>query len=283
VTELQTTLATDFGVPGFTTPVVLAAEPVNSEDFVRFINEAGGPVGLRTGDAQVTFRGDAEAGLALTLTDRWDRGAHRGGFRAAAEALVRFPTGRVARPERLFALGTGEGNTDVGVRLTADLGSGAWGLRAEGAYERRLAADYLVRVAPPTQPLASIDLLSVVRRDPGDVLSLAVRPFFRLAPTLAIQGSVTRWSRGADQVSYASAGDSLPGVSASVVASDSKASATLLGLGLTYSSPGRLRSGGRGLPVDAGWMYERVMGASGGIVPNRHTMRAMLRLYFGLF
>lgn len=283
VNDLQTSLATDFGVTGFTTPVVLAAEPVNSEDFVRLISETGGPVGLRTDDSRVTFRGDAEAGLALTLADRWDRGKHRGGFRAAVEGLVRFPTGRVARPERLFALGTGEGNTDIGLRLTADLGSGAWGLRAEGAYERRLAADYLVRVAPPTQPLASIDLLSVVRRDPGDVVSLAVRPFFRIAPTLAIQGSATRWSRGADAASYASPSDSVSGVPASVVASDSKASATLVGIGITYSSPGLLRPGGRGLPVDAGWMYERVVHASGGIVPDRHAMRAMLRLYFGLF
>ena len=149
VSDLQTTLATDFGVTGFTTPVVLAAEPVNAEDFVRLISETGGPIGLRTDDSRVTFRGDAEAGLALTLADRWDRGRHRGGFRAAVEGLVRFPTGRVARPERLFALGTGEGNTDLGLRLTADLGSGAWGLRAEGAYERRVARDYLVRGAPP--------------------------------------------------------------------------------------------------------------------------------------
>jgi hypothetical protein len=30
-------------------------------------------------------------------------------------------------------------------------------------------------------------------------------------------------------------------------------------------------------------MYERVVHASGGIVPDRHAMRAMLRLYFRLF
>lgn len=283
VSDLQSTLATDFGVTGFTTPVVLPAEPLTSEELVALIGDPAGPIGLRPGDSKVTFRGDAEAGVALTLADHWDRGGRRGGFRAAVEGTVRFPTGQVARPERLFALGTGGGNTDVGLRLTADLGSGAWGFRAEGAYERRLAADYLVRVAAPTQPLASIDLLSVVRRDPGDVVSLAVRPFYRLAPTLAIQGSATHWSRGADEASYASAADEIPDVPASLVASDSKASATVLGIGLTYSSPGRLRPGGNGLPVDAGWMYERVVHASGGLVPDRHTMRAMLRLYFGVF
>ena len=183
----------------------------------------------------------------------------------------------VPYPERQFVV------TDVELRLTTDLGSGRWGLRAEGMYNRQLADDYLVRVAPPTQPLAGIDRLSVVRRDPGDVVSIAVRPFFRLAPTLAIQGSAMRWSRGADEVGYPAPADSIPGVSASVVAQDTKASATVLGIGITYSSPGRLRPGGRGLPVDASWTYERVVGASGGIVPAVHRIRARLRVYFGLF
>jgi hypothetical protein len=35
--------------------------------------------------------------------------------------------------------------------------------------------------------------------------------------------------------------------------------------------------------VDAGWTYERVVGASGGIVPDVHRIRARLRLYFGVW
>jgi hypothetical protein len=283
VTDLQTTLATDFGVPGFTTGVTLPESPVTEEELRASIGDPSGPIAIRPGESNVTFRGDAEAGLALTLADHWDRGARRGGFRAAVEGLVRFPTGEVARLDRLFALGTGEGQTDVELRVVADLGAGRWGLRAEGLYNRQLAADYLVRVAPPTQPLAGIDLLSAVRRDPGDVVSIAVRPFFRLAPTLAIQGSAMRWSRGADEVSYLSPGDSISGVPASVAAQDSKASATVLGIGLTYSSPGRLRPGGNGLPVDASWTYERIVGASGGLVPDAHRSRASLRVYFDVF
>jgi hypothetical protein len=283
VAGLQTTLANDFGVAGFTTGVALPDTRVTRDDIVGLLGDPAGPIALRTAESKVTFRGDAEAGLALTLADHWDRGARRGGFRAAVEGLVRFPTGRVARPDRLLALGTGDGQTDVELRLTTDLGAGRWGLRAEGMYNRQLAADYLVRVAPPTQPLAGIDLLSVVRRDPGDVVSLAVRPFFRLAPTLAIQGSAMRWSRGADEVGYLTPADSVPGVSASVVAQDTKASATVLGIGITYSSPGRLRPGGKGLPVDASWTYERVVAASGGIVPDSHRTRAGLRVYFDLF
>ena len=104
------------------------------------------------------------------------------------------------------------------LRLTTDLGGGRWGVRAEGMYNRQLAADYLLRVAPPTQPFAGIDQHRAVRRDPGDIVSIAVRPFFRLAPTLAIQGTAMHWSRGEDEVSYLTERTSIPGVAASVLA-----------------------------------------------------------------
>jgi hypothetical protein len=57
----------------------------------------------------------------------------------------------------------------------------------------------------------------------------------------------------------------------------------VLGIGITYSNQGSLRPGGQGLPIDASWGYQRVVHASGGLVPDAHTFRAQLRLYFGLF
>ena len=54
---------------------------------------------------------------------------------------MRFPTGRLAPPDRVLALGTGDGQTDVELRITADVGSGRWGFRAEGLYNRQSAAD----------------------------------------------------------------------------------------------------------------------------------------------
>jgi hypothetical protein len=283
VTSLQSSLTTDFGVGGFTATPALPDALAATDAFVAVVSDPGGPFALRPGATKVTFRGDAEAGVAWTLVDRWDRARHQGGLRAAVEGLVRFPTGSLARPDRVLALGTGEGQTDLEARITTDVGGGRWGIRAEGMYTRQLAADYLLRVAPPTQPLASLDLLSGVHRDPGDIVSLALRPFYRLAPTLALQASVTHWSRGADQVSYASPADEIPGIDASVLAEDTKASATTVGFGLSYSNPGGYRAGGRGLPVDAGWSYERVVRSSGGIVPDRHVMRARLRVYLGVF
>jgi hypothetical protein len=283
LSALQTTLASDFGVAGFSELPTLPTTPATTDELLAVLGDPSGPTALRLDESKLTFRGDAEAGVAITLVDRWDRARARGGFRAAVEGLVRFPTGQLAPTDRVLALGTGDGQTDVELRITTDLGAGSWGLRAEGMYNRQLAANYLLRVAPPTQPLAGIDLLTAVRRDPGDVVRLAVRPFFRLAPTFAIEGTAMHWSRGEDEVSYLSAADEIPGVDASVLAQDSKASATVLGIGITYSSPGKFREGGRGLPVDASWGYERVVRTTGGIVPDRHTFRARFRAYFGIF
>ena len=65
--------------------------------------------------------------------------------------------------------------------------------------------------------------------------------------------------------------------------SESRTTQPTVGFGLTYSNPGGYRAGGSGLPVDAGWSYERVVRSSGGIVPDRHVMRARFRVYLGVF
>jgi hypothetical protein len=280
---LQTTLETSLGVTGLAARPSLPPAPATAADVSAFVGDPFGPIGVQPGDDEITFRGDAETGLALTLADHWDRDGKRGGFRAAAEGLVRFPTGRSARNDRLLAIGTGDGQTDVELRGVVDLGSGNLGVRLEGGYTRQLASDIVDAVAPPSEPFPPDSLLTTVRRDPGDVTNFAVRPFWRLARTFALIGSLERWSRGQDEVEYRSAADAIAGVDPGVLALDTETSSTVVSVGVTYSNPGGLRPGGTGLPVDAGWTYERVVAASGGIVPDVHRVRARLRLYFGIW
>jgi hypothetical protein len=283
VTALQNTLAASLGVGGFTETPVLPTAPLTAAELEAEVADPAAPIGILTDQSKVVFRGDAEAGLALTLVDRWDRGARRGGVRAAVEGLVRFPTGRLARTDRLLALGTGDGQTDVEARGTLDLGGGRWGVRLEGRYNRQLAAYLVDRVAPPSQPYPARDLLAAVRFDPGDETSFAVRPFYRIANALAIIASAERWHHGSDDYAYAAGAEPVPGVDAAVLGGETDVSATLVSIGLTYSSPGVARPNSRSLPVDAGWSYERVVGASGGRVPDVHRVRARFRLYLGLW
>ncbi|HEU5040116.1 MAG TPA: hypothetical protein VFT84_04805 [Gemmatimonadales bacterium] len=282
IATLQTTLAGPLGVAGFTAAPDLPAA-ATEDDLESFIGDPSGPVGLRAGQSLISFRGDAEAGVAVTLADGWDREGRRGGLRAAVEGLVRFPTGNRARTDRLLALGTGDGQTDVEVRATVDVGAGNLGVRLEGGYNRQLSGDIVARVAPPSQPFPGQDLLADLTLDPGDVTTLAARPFFRLARTIAIIGTLEHQTRGADEVAYRDEAGAIPGVDAAVLAEGTDVSATVAGIGITYSNPGARRPGGRGLPVDAGWSYERVVRASGGFVANTHRLRARFRVYVGVF
>jgi hypothetical protein len=64
------------------------------------------------------------------------------------------------------------------------------------------------------------------------------------------------------------------------MAEESKANATMLSVGITFSNPGGSRPGERRLPVDASWAYERILRAGGGRVPDTHRVSARFRVYF---
>ena len=280
VTGLQSTLSASLDVPGFSIAPALPSAPLDEDGLRQLL---AGPLALRVGESSVTFRGDAEVGASLTLIDRWDRGSSRGGVRTAVSALVRLPTGVRERGDTPLDIGTGDGQTDFQLDLTADLGAGAFGARLAGTWVRQLASDIQVRVAPPTQPLVGADRLTFVRRDPGDIIAINVHPFFRLARTLALRAGVQHWSRKADEVSYRSPEDALPGIDPGVLAQETAANATVLSAGITYSNPGRLGPGGTGLPVDASWSYERVLRSGNGRVPDTHRVKGQFRVYFGLW
>ena len=229
------------------------------------------------------FRGDAEAGLAVTLADRWDPRDAGAACAPPRRAWCGSPPASGAGSTARWRSGPGDGQTDIELRGVVDLGSGNVGVRLEGGYNRQLAGDVrrAGRAAEPAVPAA--DLLAPVRLDPGDVATFAVRPFFRLARTFALIGSVEHWSKGEDAAEFDETGaDPRRGPRRARAGAPMPARRSI-SIGVTYSNPGALRPGGTGLPVDAGWTYERVVSASGGIVPDVHRLRARLRLYFGVW
>jgi hypothetical protein len=278
IASLQATLASNLGVPGFDAAPQLAGSPLGPDGLRQLLTSS---LALRTDDAPVSFRGDAEVGAALTLVDRWDRGSRRGGFRTAISGMVRLPTGVRERSDRPLDLGTGEGQADIQVDLITDVGSGSLGARLGGSYVRQLSSDVQLRLAAPGT-FVGPERLAFVRRDPGDIIAINVQPFIRLARTFALQVGLQHWSRKADQVSYRSPADALPGIDPSIVA-EPAANATMFSAGVTYSNPGRLQAAGTGLPVDAGMSYERVIRSGSGTVPNAHRVRGSFRVYFGLW
>ncbi len=283
VASLQSTLS-GLGVTGFATPLPLPAEPFDQEDFESYLTLPFGPIaGRPLRPSQIFLLGDIEVGAAYTWLDRWDRGVRPGGIRSALEAKVRLATGYLDFTDNFFDLGSGDRQTDIDVRLVTDVGSGRWGARLAGRYVRQFPSTLLRRVTLPSQPFAPRNRLAQVRRDLGDIAAFDVQPFFRLTPTIALALSGSHWTRKSDRVTYASPGDSIPGVNAGDLALETNASATIIGGGVTYANAGALRPGGRGVPVDARLSYEMTVRASGGRVPKARVMRAELRLYHRLF
>lgn len=237
ITGLQSILDTDLGVTGFSSLPALPTAGATFDDLDAYASHPGGPIAAAPlGAASTVFlQGDAEVGAVLTLLDRWDPAERRGGMRLAARGTVRLPTAGTPAANDLLALPPGDGQTDVEVDAALDLGRGAIGARATGRWTLQLAGTREMRVAPPSVPLPTADLLASVRVDPGDELAVGVRPFLRLAPGFALTGRVEYVRRGEDTAEYD--GTPLPGVEAGVVTEGSARTLLLLGGGVSFAAP----------------------------------------------
>lgn len=265
VTGLQGTLSGSLSVSGFTATPGLAAVPLSAADYQGILTDGSGPVNaIYRGDQTLQRPGDFEVGAVYTLID-----APR--FRLAATGIVRFPTGLADRPDDFFDVGTGQGQTDIEGRLTADLIRGPVGARFTAVHNRQFASSLERRAT--TAPLAYASTLTDVSRDPGDELSYGIEPFLRLAPGFALNLSAQYWSRG-EETWTTSGGAEVPGATP-------KQSATMLGGGFTYSSFDGRPS--RGTPVEARVAFREVVSATGGVVDRTRTVWFQLRMFYTLW
>jgi hypothetical protein len=262
---VQGTLDVDLGVPGFTSEPGFAATPLTTADYRGILTDGSGPVGaIYRGDQTLQRPGDFEVGAVYTVID-----APR--FRLAATGIVRLPTGLADRPDDFFDVGTGQGQTDIEGRLTADFVRGMVGARVSAGYNRQLAGTLERRTS--AAPLAYASTLAEVSRDPGDEVTLGFEPFLRLAPGFALTLGVQHGSRGAEEYTL-SGGGSAPGAAPAQ-------SATLFGGGFTYSSFDGRPS--RGTPVEARVAFREVVSATGGIVERTRTAWFQLRMFYTLW
>ncbi|HEX5631631.1 MAG TPA: hypothetical protein VFX50_00315 [Gemmatimonadales bacterium] len=281
VTGVQQTLSTGLGVGGFDAALPLPSTAATFSDLERLALATNGAYAYQSYTAKkIMGIGDAEVGAVLTLVDRWDRGG-LGGFRLAAEALVRLPTGGKISPDDAWPGATGDGQMDVEVNAAADVGTGSVGMRLHGGYQVQLSSTVSRRVAAPGNPFVPAANLADVELDPGDVLSVGATPFVRLARPLAAHFTVMYRKRSEDAVSYA--GAAVPGVDVGLLAQQTAWSMVTWGVGLSYAEIGG-RAGSRArVPIDASWWYEAVATASDGRVAAGSVMRLQLRYYVQLW
>jgi hypothetical protein len=279
IAQLQTTLSGPLGITGFTGSPALPAQRLSSEDLSGFLTNPDGPVaGIL--DSPILWRiGDMEAGVAFLLIETLNEAERRSGIRVAGQGLVRFYTGQLDRPEAFFDVGTGDFQPDVDLSLLADAVLPWGGARFEAGYNLQLARAIRRRIAPPSVPTPYAATEAAVSRNPGDVLSLGVTPFLRLAPTFALRGGVHYSRRTQDRIVLLAGQQLPPGLEPSVLAEDSEASWVQWSAGISYRSPLRVVAGRRRMPLDAGVTLSGVAAGSGGRVSKSLTVGGFLRLY----
>ena len=254
-------------------------------NFMDYLTDPSGPVaGSDLGDTPYLTRlGDIEVGAAILLVDRFPKIKFGTGFRATLDGTVRLRTAQLDRADKFLDIGTGDRQPDVDVNLTTDFAFGRFGLRMVGGYNLQLPGNQNRRISPPDQPIASARVFAGVRRDPGDVIRVSARPFFRLATYLSIYGAADYWRRQSDKFDYVAGQPPIAGANLSDLAVGTKSDALLLSGGISYNHAGQDKLGVFKLPLDASLRYQRILRSTTGIVPDASTVQIELRFYTRLW
>ncbi len=278
VTDFRARFTDQLGVPEFTASPSLPSAPIPAEAFAPLLSDAGG-FDLATFDEQpLVGIGDVDVGATWQLVARADT-ARRSWFGAWLTGSLTLPSGTPPRPDHLRDGGTGDGQLDATLGGTVEAGRHRLGVRASASYRRQFAGTREARVGTRDQFLLPANRLATLRWDPGDVLTVDARPYYRLVDRLAIVGMVQWWKRSADAWSLADGATAPAGGDATAMGNGTAASALRVGLGLSYAHDGSARDGVVRMPVEAGLGIERVLSSGSGLVEAPVTTRLWFRVY----
>jgi hypothetical protein len=280
IDSLRSRLGTDLGISGFTEVPALPTSRMSSADFEGYATNPDGPIeALPFTPPLISYLGDIEVGAGFMWLDH--RPAARGGFfaRSVLQGTVRLRTARLARPEGLFEVSTGDRQPDVQGDLVTDLSAGRIGARFTGRYVLQQPGRQFRRITPPDQPISFASTIAEVERDPGEIVEGSIEPFLRIGPTLFLVGGVRYWSKAEDKYSYVPGQEPVEGTSPDVLAIGSKEDGTAFSAGLSFSHDGMRADGTVGLPMDASLRWEKVARSTLGRVPVRESVVISIRFY----
>ncbi len=209
------------------------------------------------------FPGDAEVSAKARLG--W----------AAAELIVRLPTGHLDSPNDLFDVSTGDHQTDVELRVTQEvtLARVLWLNLAVTATQQRPGTRER-RVAPQTDLLAPHAALTRLNWNPGDALAVDFAPLLRLSGRFGVGPTAGYLTKRRDAYTFRSAADSVAlaarlGAPRSAAMLDAGTSERRLRLGVavTYLGP----------DIEGGLSIEQTVSGAGGRVPAATALRIVLR------
>jgi hypothetical protein len=279
IANLQATLNNALGLTNaFTSAPDFPTTTLTNDQFNALLNSPGGLNLSSPNNLPHYGLGDMSAGIAFELLQHGSPGV--GSWKSVwLRATVRFPNG--TSPDPTILLDQGTGVRDKGLQLDGivEIGGGGIGLRAEATYLHQLPASALTRPTSPEELLVPPSYLAAVTTQYGDSIAITARPFFDLAPHLALTGMIQYWRRGLSTTTYLAGQAPVAGVNPASIDVGGAANAVVAGIGLSYYHDGHSRDGTVSLPVEAAWSIERTLSSSQGVFPVSLTSRVSLRIY----
>jgi hypothetical protein len=220
------------------------------------------------------FSGDVEVSAKYRFVSR-------AAFAAAAQLVVRLPTGHQDSPNDPFDIATGDHQTDLEGRLTAEwtLWNRLWlNLALRGT--RQMAGERERRVGPVDQLFLPATTLARLRWDPGDYVAVDLAPMYRFSRRFAAGVTAAYYTQARDRYAFLSPQDSVTlatqvgaPVSVAVLEPGTAIRRARLGLAATYAGP----------RLEGGFSLERTVSGAGGPVPVATVFRIVMRQTIVLF
>lgn len=253
--------------------LLLPTEALTTAELLELLQQPGfGPV-LFDSRYDNWRLGDVEVGARMQLLNTVPVGAYpptNGGsaVRAAAEVLVRLPTGQRPDSVPLPDWDAGLGQPGVSAGLVGDWFQSRLHATAMARYTLLLAGNVERHTGNIFAPAPGPRTLE---RDPGDELEVRLIPRFRLNPFLSLGLQYSFWSKSADRYS-GNDGDvaDLFGISARTAHS--------FGAGARFSTLPSYFGGGKVLPLEISLGYTRAVAGSGGAAAAG-TAEVQVRVY----
>ena len=279
VTGLQRALVDTFSVTAFASDMLLLPSfgTVAPNDIATLLAARTSGLGLTPYGATPRrlrfFTGDVEVNAKYRFL------SHES-FAAAAQLVVRLPTGHQESPNDPFDIATGDHQTDVEGRLTAELTlwHRIW-LNAAVRSGRQLAGERDRRVGPVDQFLPATTLARLTW-DPGDYVALDFAPLYRFSARFAAGITASYYRQGLDQYGFRSAQDSVVlatqmggPVDLTVLEAGTAVRQSRVGFAVTYAGP----------RLEGGLSLDRTVSGSGGPVPVATQLRIVIRQTIVLF
>lgn len=280
VAGLQRALADTFSITAFTSDsLLLPALAIVSPGDVESLLEArtnGLDLSPYTGTPRRLrfFTGDVE----VTGKYRFLSGAT---YAAAAQVIIRLPTGHQDSPNDPFDIATGDHQTDVEGRFTGELTllRRIW-LNVAARAGNQFVGDRARRVGPADQPFLPATTLAQLRWDPGDYVAVDFAPLYRFSPTFAAGLTAGYYRQRRDHYTFRSPQDSVAlatqigaPVDLSVLEDGTGIRHTSVGFAVTYAGP----------RLEGGLSVERTVSGAGGRVPVATLFRIVIRQTILLF